>query len=247
MTVVFTPSPDDEIKKLGRKEKIPAYIFADPDDPSIIYIRTNGVIEILDNSIYDVVIPDLKFKDGDIEDKYTETFMTQLTPCYVNVEDVLTLCSGINIDKRDVLLHIRSASEIVNYWANRDGNIPKDFDKNGLKDKYYPFYAFVKYKAAVESLKEFYMGAVTDPFKYKDEISDLSREEEMDFDAIRDLIKDLETEAEDYLNYIVTITADPEWALRGKYSYAISLEGFKPYHNTYIDKKGGGNGWGRGY
>ena len=68
--MAFVPPKDDKIKKLGKKEKIPAYVFADPDDPTIIYIKTNGVIEILDNSVYEVVIPNLEFEDGEIIDKY---------------------------------------------------------------------------------------------------------------------------------------------------------------------------------
>ena len=77
----FRPPQDDKIKKLGKKEKIPAYVYADPDDPTIIYIRTNGVIEIVDNSVYDVVIPNLQFNDGDIIDKFKCEFTTALTPC----------------------------------------------------------------------------------------------------------------------------------------------------------------------
>ena len=245
--MTFKPPEDDKIKKLGKKEKIPAYIYADPDDPTIIYIKTNGVIQILDNSEYHVVIPNLQFNDGDIIDKFTCDFTTDISPCYVDINDVLTLCSGIHIDKRDVLLHIKTASEIVVYWADRGDMDVKLLNKESLKADYYPFYMFVRYKAAVESLKEFYIGAVTDPYKYKDELSDLAREEEMDLDAIKQLIDDLNIEAEEYLNYIVTMTADPEWALRAKYSYSISLPFTRPYHDTFIDRKGGGNGWNRGY
>ena len=144
-------------------------------------------------------------------------------------------------------MHIRTASLIVDYWANRSDIDTKDFTIENIKEEYYPFYMFVKYKAAVESLKEFYIGAITDPYKYKDALSDLIREEEMDLNAIKKLIDDLNLEAEEYLNYIVTMTTDPEWALRGKYSYAIPMPFSRPYHDTFIDKKGGGNGWGRGY
>lgn len=246
--MAFVPSPDDKIKKLGKKEKIPAYIYADPDDPTIIYIKTNGVIEILDNSEYQVVIKDLEFEDGDIVSKYTCDFITEVTPCFVNADDILALCSGVNrvVEKKDILLHTRAASEIALYWASRS-DVKVDLNTQNIKEDFYPFYMFVKYKAAVETLKEFYIGALTHPYKYKDQISDLSREEEMDFDALKALIDDLEEQADEWLDNIVTITADPEWALRGKYSYALSLEFSKPYHNTYIDKKGGGNGWSRGY
>ena len=245
--MAFVPPKDDKIKKLGKKEKIPAYVFADPDDPTIIYIKTNGVIEILDNSVYEVVIPNLEFEDGEIIDKYKCEFTTKLTPCYVSVEEVLALCNGVKIPERDILMHIRTASLIVDYWASRSDIDIKDFTVENVREEYYPFFMFIKYKAAVESLKEFYIGAVTDPYKYKDALSDLIREEEMDLEAIKKLIDDLNLEAEEYLNYIVTMTADPEWALRGKYAYSMSLPFSRPYHDTFIDKKGGGNGWGRGY
>ena len=55
----FRPPQDDKIKKLGKKEKIPAYVYADPDDPTIIYIRTNGVIEIVDNSLFEILLQKL--------------------------------------------------------------------------------------------------------------------------------------------------------------------------------------------
>lgn len=240
----FVPPQDDKIKKMGKKEKIPAYIYADPDDPTVIYIKTNGVIQIVDNSKYQVVINNLLFKDGDCAEKYTSEFITDISPCYINIDEVLGLCSGMRIDKESVLLHIRAACEIIDYWAKKDD---VKFTKENIKDNYYPFYMYVKYKAAVESLKEFYIGAITHPFHYVDELSDLSREEEMDFGAIQKLLDHLDKEAEDWLNQIITITADPEWALRGKYSRAIDIPGYKHYHDTFIDSKGGGNGWRRGY
>lgn len=246
--MAFVPPEDDKIKKMGKKEKIPAYIYADPDDPTIIYIKTNGVIEILDNSLYEVVINNLRFEDGELIDKYRNDFVTEISPAYVDVDEVLTLCRNINLDRRDILMHIRSASEMAAYYAfKNDPDETLKFTKENLKEEYYPFYAYVKYQAAVESLKEFYIGAVTNPYKYRDELSDLAREEEMDLDAIRALIDDLQKEAEDWVDWIVTLTADPQWALRSKYSYAVDLKYTKPYHNTYIDSKGGGNGWGRGY
>ena len=242
--MTFVPPQDDKIKKLGKKEKIPAYIYADPDDPTIIYIKTNGVIQIVDNSMYEAVINNLQFEDGEIVDKYTQTFVTEISPCLVDIDDVLVLCNGMEMDKRDILMHIRTASEACMYWGELDGK--QLFSKENIKEKYYPFYMYVKYKAAVESLKEFYITAVTHPYKYKDELSDLAREEEYDLDAIAKLLNMLEDDAEYWLGQVTTITADPEWALRGKYSYAISLEFSRPYHGTYIDKKGG-NGWTRGY
>ena len=245
--MAFVPPQDDKIKKLGKKDKIPAYIYADPDDPTIVYIKTNGVIQIIDNSIYEAILKDIEFEDGEIVDKYSCDFVTEVSPCYVDVEDVLTLCNGIAIDKADILLHIRSACQALDYLVSDDINIDKKlFTKENIKTDYYPFYMYVKYMAAVETLKEFYIGAVTHPYKFHDVLSDLERLEEYDLDAIRKLLDRLEEEAEDWVSHVTTITADPEWALRGKYSYAMPLESSRPYHNTYIDRKGG-NSWTRGY
>lgn len=239
---------NDKIRKMGRKDKIPAYLFADPDDPTIIYIRTNGIIEILDNSVYQVVIKDLEFEDGEIVPKFTQEFCTALDPCYGDVNDILTILKGIKLDPKDILMHIRSASEVVNYWAFKQGNEQTiKLTKENCKEDFYPFYHFVEYKAAAEALKQFYIEAISNPYKFHDVLSDLEREQEMDLGAIREMLDHLEQEAEEWLDLVVTITADPKWALRGKYSYAISLEMMRPYHNTYIDKKGGGNGWNRGY
>lgn len=242
--MAFVPPQDDKIKKMGKKEKIPAYIYADPDDPNIIYIKTNGVIQIVDNSIYEVVIKDLEFEDGEIIEKYTNDFITDMSPCYVDVNEVLTLCNGINIDEKDILIHIRSACEAVDFYIHEDDI---KFTKENIKKDFYPFYMFVKYRAAVEALKEFYIGAVTHPNKIHDVLSDLERQEEYDLDSIRKLLESLEAEADDWVAHVATITADPEWALRGKYSYALAPEFSIHYHKTFIDRKGGGNGWNRGY
>lgn len=245
--MTFVPPQDDKVKKMGKKEKIPAYIYADPDDPTVVYIKTNGVIQIVDNSIYEAVLKDIEFEDGEIIDKYSCDFITSMSPCYVDVDEVLTLCNGVNIDERDILVHIRSACEVINYYAHEDSISTSLFTKENLKKEYYPFYMYVKYKAAVETLKEFYIGAVTHPYKIHDVLSDLERKEEYDLDAIKDLLDLLEEEAEHWVGHVATITADPEWALRGKYSYALAPEYAVHYHNTYIDRKGGGSGWNRGY
>ena len=125
--MTFVPPQDDKIKKLGKKDKIPAYIYTDPDDPTIVYIKTNGVIQIVDNSIYEAILKDIEFEDGEIVDKYSCDFVTEVSPCYVDVEDVLTLCNGIAIDKADILIHIRSACEALDYLVADDINVKKDF------------------------------------------------------------------------------------------------------------------------
>jgi hypothetical protein len=80
------------------------------------------------------------------------------------------------------------------------------------------------------AVKEYYIEMITGPKKWKDTLSDLGREEEMDFDALRKFMDDLEHEADEWLELVVTITADPKWALRGKYSYSVYNTYCQPYH-----------------
>jgi hypothetical protein len=73
-----------------------------------------------------------------------------------------------------------------------------------------------------------------------------TREEEMDFDALRKLMDDMEHEADEWLELVVTITADPKWALRGKYSYAVYNTYSNPYHKISWYRKGYDN-YSRGF
>lgn len=250
MSALFVPPESDEIINRAGREKIPVYLFIDPDEPSIIYIKTKDNIEIIDNSIYELNIPEINFSDGDYVNKYKYTFLTNPSPAYVTIEDVLSLCRNLPIDKKDVLYHIREASKVADYWAYHDSEFNEEasgfkklYDVGNIKDEYYPFYMFVKYTAVVNCIKSFYIKAVSQPYKFKDALSDLEREEEMDLNAIKSLLDKLEAEADDWLDLVITITADPQWALRGKYSYAVISQNYRPYHPTLIDRQG----WSRGY
>lgn len=250
--MAFEPDATDKVRNIGGREKIPAYMFVDPDDPSVVYIKPY-IEDIKDNSEYQVVIPELNFSDGDTVNRYKVDYYTAVSPCYVDVDEVMTLCSGLKINKKDLIRHIRNASNIADYWAyyrqecddEIDENI-KVFDKSNIKSDYYPFYMYIKYKAASESVRQYYINIVCGPEKFKDKVSDLERTEEMNFEAIHKLLDDLNTEAEDWLGLIISITADPAWAVRGKYSYAITMENYRPYHNTMMTT-GRNDGWNRGY
>lgn len=247
MNNIFIPPSTDKIINRGGREKVPVYLFVDPDEPSILYIDTKEDIEIKNNSIYELNISTLNFSDGDSINKYKHTFLTSPSPIYVSVDDVLTLCKNLPIPIEDVLYYIKEASKIADYWAyhDSDGNteLNKIFNIDNIKEDYYPFYMFVKYKAVANCVRSFYMKVVSQPYKFRDILSDLERDEEMDLDALKHFLDDLDTEAEDWLELVVVITADPQWALRGKYSYAIMNQAYKPYHPTLINRQG----WDRGY
>ena len=249
MGALFTPPETDKVISRGGREKLPAYIFIDPEEPNVLYISTVEDVEIKDNSIYDLMIPELEFEDETVETKFKHSFITAPSPAYVEVDDVLKECRNIPVDTDLIIYNIVKASNTADYWAYKHmedseyNNSDPILKKETIKEDYYPFYMFVKYSALAGSLKAFYLKMVSQPYKFKDIISDLERDEEMDLSAIKKLIDDIEVEAKDWLELIVHITADPEWALRGKYSYAITNKYYRPYHPTLIDR----TGWDRGY
>lgn len=241
--------PDDEPRVLAGREKIPVYMFVDPDEPNIIYFQHNDKVEILDNSEYTLNIPSFEFEDGTVSSKESMKITTALSPMYVTIQDVKSLAGGLPLDDADIAYHIRQASLIAEYWSCRESDmLPEKLatifgGPKQIKDDYYPFYMFIKYQAVVDCVREFYIAAVARPSEYHDVLSDLERKEKMDLDAIKKLLDNLTAEAEDWLELVATITADPKWALRGKYSYAVTNKTYRPYHRTLIDR----NGWDRGY
>lgn len=112
---IFTPPSTDKVVYRGGREKVPVYLFIDPDEPSIVYINTKEDIEIKDNSIYELNIPNLTFSDGDKIIKYKHTFLTSPSPVYVDVDDVLMLCKNLPISIEDILFHIKEASKIADF------------------------------------------------------------------------------------------------------------------------------------
>lgn len=248
-TLLFVPPSSDKAITIAGREKIPVYLFVDPQEPSVLYIKTYDKAKVIDNSVYGLSISALSFDDGQLIEDFKEEFITSPNPAYVGINDVLPLCNGIPIEKRNIAYFIKESSKIADYWASRktdpdlDNDLKVIFSSENIKEDYYPFYMFVKYRTVVECIKEFYISAVSNPSEYHDVLSDLEREEKMDLDAIKKLLDSLNAEADDWIELVATITADPEWALRGKYSFAVTNYNYKPYHPTGLSS----SDWNRGY
>lgn len=217
---------------MALKNKMKFDLLVDPDDPTVLIIQPVGE-ELENGNKYTINIKDLKLEDGSVYSN-KETFIT--TPkdyYYVSVADIQDLVHGLNLDEENIMHHIADASRVAVYWAKRkmeDTKQMPDFNSPTFAEDYYPFYQFIKFHATVEALKEFLIQLIANPQKWRDMLSDLQREEEWDLDAIRKLIADFEKEAEEWLELIVTITADPKWALRGKYCYSVYHTYSNPYH-----------------
>ena len=238
---------------MALKEKIKFQLLVDPDDASTLILKPVKQVpvdptvdafepkmkyvqgDLTQGGVYSVNIKNLKFEDGDVYSN-KETFITKPDNyMFIDIEDVQEIVHGLNIPDESILKHIIEASKTAMYWAKKnvsdfDQNKLPDFNSPTFQEDYYPFYMFIKYSAMADAIREYDIEAVTGPKKWKDTLSDLSREEEMDYNGLKGLIGELEHIADEWLETIVTITADPKWALRGKYSYAIYNAYSNPYH-----------------
>ena len=234
---------------MGLKDKVKFNILVDPDDPqTLILMPMDG--EIQDGSTYTINIKDLQFVDGSVS-SHKETFITTPTEnFFCSVQDVQELIRGAGVPDESVIRHIVDASKIAVYWAKKKAeNVSQvpDFNKVNVQEDYYPFYQFVKFHATVESLKEHYIELISNPYKWRDMLSDLEREETWDFDAWRKLMDDFEKEADEWLELVITITADPKWALRGKYCYSTFYTNSNPYHRIQWGQSPHKDNFNRGY
>ena len=233
---------------MALKNKIKFNLLVDPDDPFTLILSPINE-EIQDGNKYVVNIKDLQFTDGSMYSS-KQTFLTPPNGYYVPIEDVKDLIHGLDLNDENILRHIVEAGKTATYWAKRkmeDTKQMPDFNSPTFQEDYYPFYMFIKLHATVESLKEFYIEAISNPQKWRDVLSDLEREEEWDFDAIKALIDDFEEEAEEWLELVVTITADPKWALRGKYCYSVYNTYANPYHRIRWGFPPDNSSYNRGY
>lgn len=217
---------------MARKEKISFQLLVDPDDPETLLLKPIDT-ELISGSVYTVNIKELEFIDGSIFSNKEEFITEPDNYMFVSVEDIKDHIGNLDISDTSILNHIIDASKTAMYWAkvNVDANTElPDFNSETFQEDYYPFYMFIKHTAMAECIKEYYIELISGPKRWKDTLSDLGREEEMDFNALKRLMDDLEHEADEWLELVVTITADPKWALRGKYSYAVYNTYCKPYH-----------------
>ena len=217
---------------MARKEKVNFQLLVDPDDPETLLLKPIDT-ELISGSVYTVNIKELEFVDGSIFSNKEEFITEPDNYMFVSVEDIKDHIGNLDIPDASILNYIIDASKTAMYWAkiNVDANTElPDFNSETFQEDYYPFYMFIKHTAMAECIKEYYIELISGPKKWKDTLSDLGREEEMDFNALKKLMDDLEHEADEWLELVVTITADPKWALRGKYSYAVYNTYCKPYH-----------------
>lgn len=217
---------------MALKNKVKFELLVDPDDPSVLILSPIGE-ELQDGCKYTVNINNVKFEDGTMCSQKEEFITTPTDYYFVTLQDVKTLIQGLKLNDADIIDHIIDAGKTAMYWAKRkmeDTKQMPDFNSPTFQEDYYPFYMFIKFHATVEALREFYIQAIANPQRWRDMLSDLQREEEWDLDAIKALIDDLNDEAEEWLELVVTITADPKWALRGKYCYSTYYTYSNPYH-----------------
>ena len=233
---------------MALKNKVKFELLVDPDDPTVLILSPIGE-ELQDGSKYTINIKNVMFEDGTNYSEKEEFITTPNNYYFVSVSDVQDLIHGLKLDEENILHHIMDASRTAMYWAKRkmeDTKQMPDFNSPTFQEDYYPFYMYIKHTAIAHAIKEYYIEMITGPKKWKDTLSDLGREEEMDFDALRRLMDDLEHEADEWLELVVTITADPKWALRGKYSYAIYNTYSNPYHKISWYRSNYDN-YGRGF
>ena len=217
---------------MALKEKVEFQLLVDPDDPETLILmpvekklaKPNiGTINkpqykyeqgsLVSGSTYIVNIKDIEFEDGSVYSN-KETFITKPDNyMFVEVDDIQSHIRALNIPDENILYHIIDASKQAVYWAKKNAEDFKtlpDFNSPTFQEDYYPFYMYIKHTAMAHAVKEYYIEMVTGPKRWKDTLSDLGREEEMDFDALRKLMDDMEHEAEEWLELVVTITADPK-------------------------------------
>ena len=224
---------------MALKEKIKFKLLVDPEDPETLILKPLILHTVEDGtglkpgSVYTVNIKDLEFEDGSVYSNKEEFITKPENYMFVSVEDVQSHIKGLDISDASVLDHIIDASKQAMYWAKKNSDdfskLP-DFNSPTFQEDYYPFYMYIKHTAIAHAIKEYYIEMVTGPKKWKDTLSDLGREEEMDFNALKRLMDEMEHEADEWLELVVTITADPKWALRGKYSYSVYNTYCQPYH-----------------
>ena len=229
---------------MALKEKIQFEMLVDPDDPSTIIFKPLG--DLKDNMMYTLDIKNIKLEDGSNFSR-KESFYTPLDYFYVPTKDVIDHISSIAPDEEEVIRHIIHAGKAALYYCKRKSKTVPNFTMETIKQDYYPFYMYIKNHAIVDVLKNYYIEKASGPKKWRDVLSDLEREEEMDFDGLRELIKTWELEAEEWLELVVNITADPKWALRGKYCYSAYYTYSNPYHDTRWGKPPHNSSYNRGY
>lgn len=201
----------------GRTLKITPINIPEPPNPR------EGITQpaFKDNSVYDFKIPKLKaINSSALEDIHVK-YITSPTPCYISLRDVTSLANGLSLDDESVMYHIREACKYADYIASdynskvMDGNY-MTLDKDNIQIRHYEIYMFIKYKALRDCLLDFYIKEAAKPDTIKNQTGDLIYEHKFNLKAIKDLLDDIEEEHEEWVEKVITITASPMTALRGR-------------------------------
>jgi hypothetical protein len=237
----------------GRKEKVMFNLVTDMDDLETVFLfpESKGPLtgEVLNDSIYEIIL-NVKSQDGSVYSNREKFITTPSDYYFVPLDDVKDIVGKLRVPDINIIREIIEAGKTAVYWAKRKVDNPNsvpNFNNVDLQEDYYPFYMFIKFHAIAETLKARYVEMVANPQKWRDVLSDLEREEEWDFDALRGLINDYEKEADEWLELVVTITADPKWALRGKYCYTTFYTNSNPYHRIQWGQPPHNSNYNRGY
>ena len=237
----------------GRKEKVMFNLVTDMDDLETVFLfpESKGPLvgEVLNDSIYEIIL-NIKSQDGSVYSNREKFITTPSDYYFVPLDDVKDIVGKLRVPDINIIREIIEAGKTAVYWAKRKVDNPSsvpNFNNVDMQEDYYPFYMFIKFHAIAETLKARYVEMVANPQKWRDVLSDLEREEEWDFDALRGLINDYEKEADEWLELVVTITADPKWALRGKYCYTTFYTNSNPYHRIQWGQPPHNSNYNRGY
>lgn len=175
-----------------------------------------------DNSVYEFNIPNLKAKNGSPSNIHVK-YITSPSPCFINLRDVTSLANGLQLDDESVMYHIREATRYANFLIDKYNESnpaePIAVNKYNIKTQHFEIYMFIKYKALRDCLLDFYIKKASEPNNIKNTTGDLSYEHDFDLSAIKELLDDIQKQYEEWEKEIVTRTAVPKAALRGKYSY----------------------------
>lgn len=192
------------------------------------YIEITPEDGILDNSIYEIKLYNVKSADGLSELSNQKVVVyTKMSPSYTTIEAVRSLLYNCDIPDSIILYHIREASKFVEYVTN------KKYDVAAV-----PFnvFEYVKYKSAYDSLLSFSVNSVSTGIT-KGTMGDVSYEKEFSVGDMSDLLKslkhDLDTWYDSLFGYIQTGPAKPAITVKASYIKSLIMRNDDPPKRSY--------------
>jgi hypothetical protein len=148
-------------------------------------IELTPVNGVLDNSIYEIRLKDIKQLNGPkVLQNKTIKICTELSPCYATIDDVNSYVESCNIEGSTILYHIRAASKFAEYVTK------KTYKKDGI-----PFEVnqFVIMKAAHECLLKYYIDKAS-THGMKGQLGDIVYDTSGKLDDLSNLLKAMKAE-----------------------------------------------------